>query len=286
MIPTNRDRGVDEGQKVGRLLAALAVTLMMTACGVPDETSDTAPTTALDQAVGEELPQGNEPVELDPGDFTTEIDNPYWPMVPGTRWTYREVDPEGMKEVVVVVTTDTKTLANGITARVIRDTVTVDGEIIEDTFDWYAQDGDGNIWYLGEDTAEFEDGQLASREGSFEAGVDGALAGVAMPGSPVDGMAYRQEYYKGEAEDNGEVLSTEEMAQVPAGQYDGVLLTKDTIALEPDVLEFKLYAPGVGPVLVFGVSGGGGREELLSVTQVSARVAMTAGTTPLGKPYD
>jgi hypothetical protein len=106
-----------------------------------------------------------------------------------------------------------------------------------------------------------------------------------MPGSPADGMAYRQEYYEGEAEDNGEVLSTEEMAEVPAGRYDGVLLTKDTIALEPDVLEYKLYAPGVGPVLVYGVSGGAGREELLSVTQVSAADAERAGTTPLGQPY-
>ena len=98
-------------------------------------------------------------------------------------------------------------------------------------------------------------------------------------------MTYRQEYYQGEAEDNGEVLSTDEMADVPTGHYDDMLLTKDTSGIEPDVLEFKLYAPGVGQVLVFGVSGGGGREELLSMTRVSARVAMAAGTTPLGKPY-
>ena len=233
------------------------------------------------------LPQGSEPVTLDPAEFTAEITNEYWPMEPGSRWTYREIDEDGeTAKVVVTVTGVTRKIANGITARVVRDTVSSDGEVIEDTFDWYAQDADGNIWYLGEDTAEFEDGKVSSREGSFEAGVDGALPGIAMPGSPADGMAYRQEYYKGEAEDNGEVLSIEEMADVPAGHYEDVLLTKDTIALEPDVLEYKLYAPGVGPVLVFGVSGGGGREELLSMTQVSVAAAEKAGTTPLGKPYE
>ncbi len=227
------------------------------------------------------LPQGDESVDLDPADFTTDIDNPYWPMEPGTRWTYREIDEEGKKlEVVVVVTTETKKIANGVTARVVRDTVTEDGDLVEDTNDWYAQDGGGNVWYLGEDTAEFENGKITTRSGSFEAGVDGALPGIILPADPKPGMAYRQEYYKGEAEDNGEVLSTEEMAEVPYGQFDRALLIKDTITIEPDVLEYKLYAEGVGPVLILGVSGGGGREELVTVDQASA----TAGTGPLGSP--
>ena len=228
-----------------------------------------------------DLPQGGEPVDLDPADFTTEIDNPYWPMKPGTRWTYREIDEEGAElKVVVVVTTETKEIANGITARVVRDVVTEDGELVEDTKDWYAQDSEGNIWYLGEETAEFENGKLATRAGSFEAGVDGALPGIIMPGDPQVGMKYRQEYYEGEAEDNGEILSLNEMAEVPFGQFDDVLLTKDTITIEPDVLEYKLYARGVGPVLVFGVSGGGGREELLKMDRAPA----SAGLGPLGSP--
>jgi hypothetical protein len=228
-----------------------------------------------------DLPQGDEPVDLNPADFTTEIDNPYWPMAPGTRWTYREVDEEGKElEVVVVVTTETKKIANGITARVVRDTVTEDGQLVEDTFDWYAQDKQGNVWYLGEDTAEFADGELTTKSGSFEAGVDGALPGIIMPADPQPGMKFRQEYYKGEAEDNGEVLSTNEMAEVPFGQFKQMLLTKDTITIEPDVLEYKLYAKGVGPVLVLGVSGGGGREELIQVDQAPS----TAGTGPLGSP--
>lgn len=277
MSPTSRVLVTEESRKVGLLIVTLAVTLIMTACAVPDETSGTTPTTAP----GDALPEGDEAVELDPADFTTEIDNPYWPMVPGTRWTYREVDPEGaVQEVVVVVTADTKTLANGITARVVRDTVTLDGEIIEDTFDWYAQDVAGNVWYLGEDTAEFENGEIVSKAGSFEAGVDGALPGIIVPANPEPGMRYRQEYYEGEAEDNGEVLSTNEMAEVPYGQFDGMLLTKDTITIEPDVLEYKLYAPGIGPVLILGVSGGGGRQELIQVDQASE----AAGTGPLGDP--
>jgi hypothetical protein len=227
------------------------------------------------------LPQGDDPVDLDPADFTADIDNPYWPMVPGTRWTYLEIDEEGKRvKVVVIVTRETKRIANGITARVVRDTVTEDGELIEDTFDWYAQDSDGNVWYMGEDTAEFENGRIKTKAGSFEAGVDGALPGIIMPAAPRPGLAYRQEYYEGEAEDNGEVLSTNEMAEVPFGRFDDVLLTKDTITIEPDVLEYKLYAKGVGPVLVFGVSGGGGREELIDVDRAPPK----AGTGPLGTP--
>jgi hypothetical protein len=225
-------------------------------------------------------------VELDPASFSADVDNRYWPMEPGTRWTYREVDEEG-KELLVVVTatSETKKLANGITARVVRDTVTEDGEVVEDTFDWYAQDADGNIWYLGEDTAEFEDGKVKSRGGSWEAGVDGALPGVIVPADPVDDMKYRQEYYAGEAEDNGEVLSVGEQVEVPAGHYTDALLTKDTTALEPKVLEFKLYAPDVGPVLTLGVSGGGGREELVKVERVGMQAARAAGEAPLGKRY-
>jgi hypothetical protein len=235
---------------------------------------------------GSALPQGSEQVELDPADFTTAIDNPYWPMTSGMRWTYRELDEEGKPlDVRVTVSNTTKRIANGVTARIVRDTVTSDGEVIEDTFDWYAQDGDGNVWYLGEQTAEFEDGKVSSRSGSFEAGVDGALAGVIVPADPEPGLAYRQEYYEGEAEDNGAILSLDEQAQVPAGHYRDALLTKDTIAIEPDVLEYKLYAPGVGPVLAFGVSGGGGREQLVRVDVVSDEAARAAGTTPLGRAY-
>src|SRR5215211_7369404 len=126
---------------------------------------------------------------LAPADFTTKIDNPYWPMRVGSRWVYRETDQEGARQRVVVrITRRTKMIANGIRARVVRDVVTEDGKPVEKTSDYYAQDKAGNIWYLGEDTAEFENGKPVSKEGSFEAGVDGAQAGIAMPAKPRPGL--------------------------------------------------------------------------------------------------
>jgi hypothetical protein len=227
------------------------------------------------------LPQGDDPVTLDPADFSTTIDNPYWPMTPGTRWTYRETGPDGEElTVVVVVTFDTREIANGITARVVRDTVYQGDAIVEDTFDWYAQDKDGAIWYLGEDTAEFENGVINSTEGSFEAGVDGALPGIIIPADPQPGMEYRQEYYASEAEDNGAILALDEMVDVEAGHYDGVLLTRDTITIEPGIEEHKFYAPGVGLVLALDIAGGAGREELIRIDTVPEGT----GVGPLGHP--
>lgn len=227
------------------------------------------------------LPVGGEVVELDPAAFSTTIDNPYWPMDPGTQWTFRETDAIGMElSVVITVTDQTKVIANGIEARVVRDTVRRGGDIVEDTFDWYAQDADGAIWYLGEQTAEFESGEIVSTHGSFEAGVDGALPGVVIPANPQPGMTYRQEYYEGEAEDNGEIMSVTEVAEAPYGFFENVLATRDTITIEPGVLQYKFYAIGIGPVLVLDVAGGSGREELLSINQVPSGT----GTGPLGQP--
>ena len=229
---------------------------------------------------------GSARVRPDPRDFTTTIDNRYWPMRPGMRWTYRESDVEGSEQKVVVTVTDAKKrVAAAIEARVIRDTVTEHGRVIEDTFDWYAQDRHGSLWYLGEDTAEFENGRLTSTKGSWEAGVGGAQAGVMIPAQPRDGMRYREEYYRGEAQDNGEVLSTTEKVESPAGRFGDALLIRDSTPLEPSLIEYKLYASGVGPVLSIGVSGGpGSREELVSFGRVSREEAHAAATAPLGKP--
>jgi hypothetical protein len=124
------------------------------------------------------LPQGSEAVHLDPADFTTKIDNPYWPMQPGGRWVYRETDPEGARQRVVVTVTDrTKRIANGITARVVHDVVTERGKRVEVTDDWYAQDRAGNVWYLGEHTTEYAHGKPTTTEGSFEAGATGRSPG-------------------------------------------------------------------------------------------------------------
>ena len=251
---------------------------LLAGCG---EDSDPEPDAATNA-----LPTGAEQVDLDQADFRPTSDHPYFPLQAGQRWTYREVEKDGTTvRVVVTVSSETKRVANGVEAAIVRDTVTEDGEVVEDTLDWFAQDGDGNVWYLGEDTAEFEDGELSSHEGSFEAGVDGALPGVVMPADPEPGMAYRQEYYEGEAEDNGAVLAVGQQAEVPAGHFGDAVLTADTVGLEPDVLEYKLYAPDVGLVLALGISGGGGREELVGMESVDAATARAAGTAPLGTPY-
>ena len=213
------------------------------------------------------LPQGSETVQLDPADFTTEIDNRYWPMAPGTRWVYRETDAGGNEQRVVVTVTDETKEVMGIETRVVHDLVTEDGKPIEDTYDWYAQDADGNLWYFGEETKEFENGKVVSTEGSWEAGVDGAEPGVVVPGAAEVGMTYRQEYLAGEAEDAAAVLSLDEQVEAPQGSYRGVLMTKDFTPLHPEILEYKFYAQGVGPVVVLGVSGGIGREELVEYTR-------------------
>lgn len=246
-------------RRMRAILVGLPVLLLLAgACG--DSGDGTT-----DEGISTRLPQGAEPVELDPADFSVKIDNPYWPMAPGSRWVYREKDGEGgVNRVVVTVTDETKRMANGIQARVVHDVVSSDGEPLEVTDDWYAQDEAGNVWYLGESTAEYEDGRVVSRAGSWESGVDGAQPGVIMPAAPRPGMTYRQEHYPGEAEDRGRVLSVDEQAKAPFGHFTDVVLTRDWTPLEPKVLEYKLYARGIGPVLVFDVSGGSGREELLS----------------------
>jgi hypothetical protein len=267
----------------------LAATILCAGCTSATTPSATSPSTpalesspaATTSAPEATLPTGAEPVNLNPEDFTADITHPYWPMKPGTRWTYRDVDEKGeVQTVVVVATAETKKLANGVTARVVRDTVTAEGALVEDTFDWYAQDSAGNVWYMGEDTAEFENGKIASREGSFEAGVGGALPGILLPAEPQVGQKYRQEYLKGEAEDNGEVLGINQLVEVPAGRYSDALLTRDTTNLEPDVVEYKLYAPDIGPVLAVDISGGAAREALVKLD----KAAPQDGTGPLGKP--
>lgn len=199
---------------------------------------------------------------IDPAGFTTAVDNPYFPLPPGARWVYEGRVGDGLERTVVDVTGDTRVVM-GVTCVVVRDTVSLDGEVIEDTFDWFAQDADGAVWYFGEETSEYEDGEIVSTEGAWEAGVDGAQPGIAMPARPQVGDSYRQEYYASEAEDTAEVLSLTESATVPVGTYEDLLVTEDINPLEPEVVEHKYYARGVGPILTVQVQGGSDREELV-----------------------
>jgi hypothetical protein len=196
--------------------------------------------------------------------FSTKIDNPYWPMKPGTRWVYRESAVGApTQRIVTTVTDQTKRVASGVVVRVVHDRATEKGQLVEDTFDYYAQDGKGNVWYMGEDTTEFENGKPVSKAGSWEAGVDGAQAGIVMLAHPRVGRRYREEHYPGHAEDGAKVLSRTEQAQVPFGHFKHVLLTKNFNPLEPKSLEYKLYARGIGPVMEVGVSGDVDRADLV-----------------------
>src|SRR5574341_800470 len=201
---------------------------------------------------------------IEPANFVAEIDNPYWPLVPGATFIYEGQTDDGLEHNEVSVTHDTKTVM-GVPCTVVRDTVWLDGEKAEETFDWYAQDRDGNVWYFGEDSKEYENGQVASTAGSWEAGVDGALPGIVMWANPTVGESYRQEYYAGEAEDMTEVVSLDESVTVPYGSFDSVLRSREWTQLEPRVVEYKYYASGVGLVLETSEDGQQ-RIELIDIT--------------------
>jgi len=199
---------------------------------------------------------------IDPADFSnsTVVDNEYFPLTPGTTMTY-----EGKGErIVVEVTYETREVM-GITCVVVRDRVWEGEELIEDTFDWYAQDNDGNVWYMGEDSKELEKGEVVSTEGSWEGGVDGAFPGIIMLAKPLDGLWYRTEYYEGEAEDLAQILSLNETVTVPYGTFTNCLKVLDFNALEPGVEEHKYYAPGIGVVKEVEVKGGSDFAELVDI---------------------
>jgi hypothetical protein len=202
----------------------------------------------------------------DPGitaaDFVAGIDNPYLPLTPGSRWVY-EGSEDGEDQRIEVVVTDRTRQVMGVTAVVVQDTVTSGGEVVEDTEDWFAQDRDGNVWYLGEATQEFDGGQPTSSAGSWEAGVDGAQPGLAMPAAPSVGQAYRQEFLAGEAEDLAEVLRTEGTGTALDQPVDHVVTIREWTPLEPDVVEEKGYAPGIGQITERTTAGGDGEFHLV-----------------------
>jgi len=244
---------------VARTAPALLAALAVVAGGCGGDTSAPAQTTP---PAG--LPQGAEPVRLDPANFTTAVDNPYMPLRPGSVWVYRDVEADGARgRDVVRVLRRTKVIA-GVRALVVRDRATRGSRLIEDTQDWFAQDRAGNVWYLGEATQAYTNGRPSSTAGSWEAGVRGAQAGVLMPAHPAAGLQYRQEYRRGTAEDHARVLSIDDQVQSPFGHFSPAVLTKEFSRLEPNDLEYKLYAKGVGLVAAIGVSGDLSREVLVS----------------------
>jgi hypothetical protein len=216
-----------------------------------------------------QLPRGSSPVHLDPAQFTTTIDNPYWPRTPGTTWRYVERGGGSVAKVTTTVTLETKVI-EGVTARVVHDTVREHHQVVEDTRDWYAQDSGGSIWYLGERSVTYEDGRPVSTEGSWEHGRHGAQAGVIVPANPGTECRYREEFRPGVARDQALVLSTRESLKGPTGFDSRVLHTANTTPLDRTVLENKFYARGEGPVLELDLSPDLGSAVLMKVTHKPA----------------
>ncbi len=204
---------------------------------------------------------------IDPADFVSGVDNRFFPLVPGTIYHYVAQTADGEEIETAEVLSDTKTILR-IAATIVHDQVFVDGELTEDTFDWYAENKTGDVWYLGEDTRELENGEVVSTEGSWEAGVDSAKPGVIAWADPAAhiGEEYRQEFLAGVAEDFGKVVAVDQSVTVPYGSFTGCIKTEDRSDLEPGILANKFYCPEIGVVLEETVRGGMERNELVDIT--------------------
>jgi hypothetical protein len=202
-----------------------------------------------------------------PTNWVTAVTNPFFPLVRGTTYEYEGQTGQGLEKTMVEVLNSIK-VVNGVAATVVRDRVYLNGALIEDTYDWYAQDGAGNVWYLGEESKEIENGQVVSTEGSWEWGVDGALPGIIMWADPAAhvGEEYRQEFYEGEAEDFGKVIVVGQSVNVRYGSFSGCIVTADRNALEPGPVENKSYCSQIGLVLEVKAPSGQERVELVTKT--------------------
>jgi hypothetical protein len=232
-------------------LVAFAAALLLSACSRPPA----------------EAPEPYAP-SINPAEFTSKVDNPYFTLTPGKRMVYEARTGEGLERTEVIVTDETRTVM-GVETVVVWDRVWLDGELVEETRDWYAQDTAGNVWYFGEDTAEYEGGKVVSHAGAWEAGIDGAQPGIIMQAQPAAGDSYRQEYYAGEAEDMADVVALGETVTVPAGTFTGCLKTLDYTPLEPGIQEHKYYCPGAAGVVLEAGLQSGDRVELVEMGPVT-----------------
>jgi hypothetical protein len=219
----------------------------------------------LPTACNDKTPTGPDYNPDVPSTLTSTVTNPFFPLAVGSVLTYAGMTDEGLETIVVEVMPGTRNV-NGVAARIVRDRVYLEGDLIEDTFDWYAQDAAGNVWYLGEDSKEIENGTVVSTEGSWEWGEDGALPGIIMWAEPSAhiGEEYRQEYYEGEAEDWGKVLATGRSVNVPAGNLTGCIEVEEWNALEANSTEKKFFCPQLGFALEITADG-----ELVELMTVS-----------------
>ena len=232
--------------KTTRLNILMGILLVVILIGCAPATS------SVDIPTQESAPPANDSytVNITAADFVPVIDNPYLPFIPGSKWVYEVTLEDGTVEHNEIEVLQETRDVNGVTATVVHDTVFVEGELKEETFDWYAQDKDGNVWYLGEIVDNYENGQLVDHAGSWEWGKDGALPGIMMWADPSAHLneEYYQEFYAGEAEDKGQVQSVTENVSVPFGSFDNVVKTYDFSTADPDLKENKFYALGVGVI--------------------------------------
>jgi hypothetical protein len=205
-----------------------------------------------------------EPV-LDPTNFVTVIDNPYFPLPVGRTLVYRGVK-DGQTQVDRVTVADQTRVVEGVTARVVRDVATHNGALLEKTSDWYAQDKQGNVWYLGEDTAHYLPNGKVDTSGSWEAGVRDAEPGIIMEANPQVPDAYRQEYLRGQAEDTAWIVERGGSVAVPYGKLRNALTTLEATRLEPGAYDKKVYAPGIGIVLEQAMTGAPESAKLVRVS--------------------
>jgi hypothetical protein len=204
--------------------------------------------------------------KIDPSKFTSNITNPYLPWKPGKKWVFDGQKDHQPQHVEVTVTHEKKKIL-GVECVVVRDIVTVNNTLHEKTVDWYAQDDKGNVWYFGEDTAEYVNGVVSTTAGTWEAGVDNAKAGIVMQAHPKVGDYYRQEYRPGIAEDKAKIVSTTATQNLPGGVFHNVVETKDIDPLNPDKKELKWYARGVGAIHV--IRTGSAHSEEIKLTKAS-----------------
>jgi len=240
------------------LVMVIAMNAMLSGCS-EDSSCPTCPTNPADMPYE---------VSISPADFIDSniTGNTFFPINAGQTYIYEGENEEGIPVRVEEKYTDQTRSIMGITCVVVEFREYEDGELIEETFDWYAQDIDGNVWYFGEDVMDYEGGEPVGTSGSWEAGVDGALPGIIMPANPIEGFWYRQEHYEGEAEDVAQVLSLNETVTVAYGTFSNCLQTAEWTPLEPGIVAHKYYAPGVGMVRDVTVQDSSGFENLVEIT--------------------
>ena len=257
-------------RRIGPRLVASAIALTILAAlasGCGSSSSGTTTSTSAPSASASSLApvHGTYKPSIDPANFVATIDNRYWPLKPGTAYHYKGVKGTTSQTDDEVVTSQTKQII-GVTSTVVRDTVSDHGAPVERTLDYYAQDKQGNVWYMGEDSFEKQNGRMVKASDSWLSGVKGAQPGIIMPASPRPGDKYRQEYYPpGEALDEATVLSTNGKVKVPTGSYQHVLVTSEFSPLEPQT-EQKYYVPGLGEAAERVVKGHHEEFQLASVT--------------------